>query len=190
MKLAPALCVTAVLVAAGLPSGGCYRDSTISTERVDRGSTAGPATRRAGASSSVDGWQSYGEMISADLPAADVADVLAQPAAYAGRDLQLRGTIAEVCAKKGCWLRIADPSGGEETVFVKFTCPIDGERLIPADAAGQAVIVQGQVIVEEMSEDEARHYAADAGKSAEEIAAITGPQRTIRVMSPSARVKT
>lgn len=62
-------------------------------------------------------------------------------------------------------MRIADPAGGDDTVFVKFTCPVEGERLIPKDAAGKPVIVH------------------------EEVAAIVGPQKTIRVMSPSARVR-
>lgn len=169
-------------------SVGCHRDATVSVDDADRGTTAGPATRQSADAGS--GWQTFGEPILADLPMADVAEVLATPAAFAGRDVQLRGTIAEVCAKKGCWLRIADPSGGAETVFVKFTCPVEGEYLIPTDAAGRPVVVQGQVVVEEMSQDQARHYAEDAGKSPAEVAAITGPQKTIRVMSPSARVAT
>ena len=179
-----------LLVAAALAlafAAGCHRDATVDTEGADEGTTAFPATQRA--SVDADGWTTFGEPVSADLPAADVAEVLAQPAAFAGRDVQLKGTIAEVCAKKGCWLRIADPSGGAETVFVKFTCPIDGERLIPADAAGKPVVVQGQVVVEEMSQEQARHYAEDAGKTPAEVAAIVGPQKTISVMSPSAKVR-
>ena len=185
MRIAPLLCIAALSLAAGL--AGCQRDATVPVDDADRGSTAGPATR---ASAAVDGWQSFGEPISVDLPVAEVAAVLAQPEAYAGREVKLQGTVAEVCAKKGCWLRIADPSGGAETVFVKLTCPVEADaRLIPADAAGKPVVVQGRVVVEEMTEEQARHYAQDAGKSAEEVAAITGPQKTIRIDSPSARVK-
>jgi hypothetical protein len=183
MKIAPLLAAAAISLSA---VAGCQRDATVPVDDADRGTTAGPATRAAAV---IDGWQSYGEPISAELPVADVADVLAEPAAFAGRDVQLRGTISEVCAKKGCWLRIADPSGGEETVFVKFTCPIEADaRLIPENAAGKPVVVQGQVVVEEMSQEQARHYAEDAGKSAEEVAAIVGPQKTIRVESPAAKV--
>ena len=39
-----------------------------------------------------------------------------------------------------------------------------------------------------MKEDEARHYAEDAGKSQEEIAKIAGNQKVVRISSPAARV--
>jgi hypothetical protein len=185
MRIASLLTLAAILLSTA--ALGCRRQATVPMDDADAGTTVGPATRT---SAVIDGWHFFGEPVSTDLPSADVADVLAQPAAYSGREVQLRGTIAEVCEKKGCWLRIADPSGGEETVFVKFTCPIEADaRLIPADAAGREVIVAGEVVVEEMDEATARHYAEDAGKSAEEVAQIVGPQKTIRVMSPSARVK-
>ena len=182
-----------VLSAAALLIAGCRRDATVPAERSRDSTTIQPgeesATRQAAGVLILDGWQVYGEPVSTELPHANVADVLAQPASFAGRDVQLQGTISEVCQEKGCWLRIADPSGGEETVFVKFTCPVDGEYLIPKDAAGKPVVVQGQVVVEEMDEATARHMAEDSGRSPAEIEAIKGPQKVIRVMSPSAKVK-
>ena len=41
------------------------------------------------------------------------------------------------------------------------------------------VIINGKAFVTEVSVDEQRHYAEDAGKSTEEIAAITKPKRTL-----------
>ena len=40
------------------------------------------------------------------------------------------------------------------------------------------VIVNGKAYVTEVSVEEQRHYLEDAGKSAEEIAAITEPKKT------------
>lgn len=174
------LCLTALLI----PLAGCMGNATVSTRDADRGTTV----RRAEESASIDGWRIFGEPVSTEAPAVDVADVLAQPAAFAGRDVQVRGTISEVCQERGCWVRIADAAGSAETVFVKFTCPVDG-RLIPQDAAGKPIQVQGQVVVEEMSQDQARHYATDAGKPQAQIEAIVGPQKVVRVMSPSARLR-
>ena len=44
--------------------------------------------------------------------------------------------------------------------------------------AGKEVIVNGKAYIKEVPIDELRHYAEDAGKSAEAIAAITELKRT------------
>jgi len=75
-----------------------------------------------------------------------------------------------------------------ETVFVKFTCPVDG-RLIPMAAVGHQALVEGVLTVEEITEGEARHYQEDAGASTAEIAKIVGPQKQLSIMAPAARIK-
>ena len=80
-------------------------------------------------------------------------------------------------------------SGDKDGVLVKFTCPIDGERLIPMAAVGQPVMVEGTLIVETISEAERRHYASDAGKSDEEIKKIVGSTTQVRVASGAAHVE-
>ena len=50
---------------------------------------------------------------------------------------------------------------------------------MPKDITGQEIIVNGKAYVEEMSVEDQRHFAEDGGKSAEEIAAITAPKRTL-----------
>jgi len=82
------------------------------------------------------------------------------------------GTIKEVCSKKGCWMTL-DIGNGEE-VMVRFK---DYGFFMPLDAKGE-VIVNGKAFVNETSVDELRHYAEDAGKSDEEINAITEPKNT------------
>jgi hypothetical protein len=85
---------------------------------------------------------------------------------------KLRGTIAEVCSKKGCWMKL-DMGGGQE-VRVTFK---DYGFFMPLNASGE-VVVNGKAFVSETSVDDLRHYAEDAGKTPEEIAAITQPERT------------
>lgn len=111
--------------------------------------------------------------------------VLSDPSQYDGQYIRVGGKVDSVCAKKGCWMRLAACKG--ETVFVKFTCPIKG-RLIPMEAAGKRAVVEGTLEVKEISEEEARHYAEDDGASPEEIAKIVGPQKTVRISSPAARI--
>ena len=116
--------------------------------------------------------------------------VFAEKAEYDGKFVRVKGTVDSVCVPKGCWLRLGDSAkrtGSDETLFVKFTCPIEG-RLIPMEAVGQPAIVEGTLELVEISEEEARHYKEDAGAPPEEIAKIVGPQQTIRMKSAGAVV--
>lgn len=81
--------------------------------------------------------------------------------------------VHEVCQAKGCWMRLN--LDDENEVMVKFK---DYGFFVPKDITGKKVIINGQAFVEEVSIYEQRHYAEDAGKSAEEIASITVPKRT------------
>jgi hypothetical protein len=175
------------LLAPALLVVGCRRHATVPADEARDRTTALPEgdIRRADATDAQ--WERFGEPVAVEAESVDVADLLARPAAYEGQLVQLQGTVTEVCQESGCWLKLADTQEASEAVFVKFTCPIEG-FLIPTDAVGRPAVVQGQVIVEEISEDVARHYAEDGGRSPEEIQRIQGPQRMIRVMSPSARV--
>ena len=87
-------------------------------------------------------------------------------------DLKFASTINELCSKKGCWMKL--PAGeGDETVMVRFK---DYGFFMPLDSQGKEVIVEGKAFVNEVSVDELKHYAEDAGKSKEEIAKITEPK--------------
>jgi hypothetical protein len=50
---------------------------------------------------------------------------------------------------------------------------------MPKDLAGKHVVVDGYAYVETTTVEELRHYAQDAGKSKEEINAITQPKREV-----------
>ncbi len=122
----------------------------------------------------------------ADRDTVAVAAVLRDRDAYDDHYLRVRGTVAEVCARKGCWLTLNDGQGGE-TVFVQFNCPIEG-RLIPTEAVGHPVTVEGKLNVTEITEEAARHFAEDAGAGPDKIARIVGPQKQVQIASPAARV--
>lgn len=102
-----------------------------------------------------------------------------------GDSLELKtvGTIKEVCSKKGCWMKL--DMGNEEVVRVTFK---DYGFFMPLDATGE-VIVNGKAFVAETSVDDLRHYAEDAGKSKEEIAAITEPEKTYGFLADGVLLK-
>lgn len=80
--------------------------------------------------------------------------------------------INEVCQMKGCWMKL--DLGSDQDVMVTFK---DYGFFMPLNAEGE-VIINGKAFLKETSVDDLRHYAEDAGKSAEEIAAITQPEKT------------
>ena len=121
-----------------------------------------------------------------DADAVCARKVLEDPDNYDGQFIRVRGKVASVCAKHGCSLRLGDATG-KETVFVKFTCPFK-DRLIPMEAVGKRALVEGTLQVDDISEEEARHYKEAAGASPDEIAKIVGPQKTVRMTSRSARI--
>jgi len=123
------------------------------------------------------------------LKAADtvaVQTLLADPAAYDGKYVRVAGTVDKVCPKKGCWLQLHDAKANE-SLFVKFPDPAEG-RLIPLDAVGKPVVVEGTVKVKEISEALARHYKQDAGAPQAEIEKINGPQKQISITNGSAQI--
>ena len=134
--------------------------------------------------------ESYGEPMTLDADAAvPVAVVLADPMAYEGERVRVRGVITEVCKTSGCWMRVGESAEAEQAMFVMFTCDAEGNRLIPLEAAGQVGEVEGMVSVETTSVEDARHFAEDAGATDAEIAAITEPRTEVRLAGPSARVR-
>ncbi len=81
--------------------------------------------------------------------------------------------VAAVCKNKGCWMKLS--LNKEERVHVTFK---DYGFFVPKDIENQKAIVHGKAYLKEISVERLRHLAKDAGKSEEEIAAITEPELT------------
>ena len=94
------------------------------------------------------------------------------------------GAVDKVCKAKGCWMTI--PLDKEQEIMVKFK---DYGFFVPTDIEKDSVIVQGKAFVNEMSVEEQRHYAMDAGKPQEEIEKITTPKRTYSFVANSVLIQ-
>lgn len=90
------------------------------------------------------------------------------------RDMKVRGTVAEVCQEKGCWMTMTMANGEEMRITFK-----DYKFFVPKDLAGKEVIVDGYAYVDTTSVKQLQHYAKDGGKSEAEIAAIVSPKPEI-----------
>jgi DNA-directed RNA polymerase subunit F len=117
----------------------------------------------------------YGEKITADgaIAMADIATKLEKTEAM---DTKIKAKIVEVCPKKGCWLKLQ--VNDSTTAMVKMK---DYGFFLPLAAKGKTVVIDGEVQMKTISVAELQHYAEDAKKSKEEIAAITKPEKEIRV---------
>ena len=91
-------------------------------------------------------------------------------------DVKIEGKVLDVCPKKGCWLSLEMPD--KSVTLVKFK---DYGFFVPVEMIGKTVVIEGQAKKVETSVDELKHYAEDAKKSKEEIAAITEPKKEIRL---------
>ena len=122
-----------------------------------------------------DDFLSYGAEIDTDaaIISAQMAEKYQVLKASDTIQVKFAATVAEVCQTKGCWMKLKLDNG--EDAMVRFK---DYGFFMPMDIAGKKVIVNGLAFVEEMSVEDQRHYAADAGKTTDEIVKITSPKRT------------
>lgn len=112
----------------------------------------------------------YGQKISED-GAVKPAEFLKRIENKDSIDVKLEAKIITVCKKKGCWMDVDLENG--TSMKVKFK---DYEFFVPKNADGRIVIMEGRAKLETTDVATLRHYAEDAGKSADEVSAITKPE--------------
>ncbi|MFD1002702.1 DUF4920 domain-containing protein [Ohtaekwangia kribbensis] len=117
----------------------------------------------------------FGSSISADgaMPVADLSNVLQDDQPHT---VKVKGTVTDVCPKKGCWISLEMP--GNSKVFVKMK---DYGFFVPVELIGKTVVIDAEAKVIKTSVDELKHYAEDAKKSKEEIDAIKESKEEIRL---------
>ena len=118
----------------------------------------------------------YGEKVNPEgaLALVDVVSKVKGGSDFA--DVKIVATVKDVCAKKGCWLKLELPQGEEVMVKMK-----DYGFFLPLAAKGKKVVIDGEAKLKTTSVAELKHYAEDAKKSQAEIDAIKEPQKEVRV---------
>jgi hypothetical protein len=119
----------------------------------------------------------YGKAVTADnaLNTEALNTTLRKDSVYNGK---ITGTVVEVCKKKGCFMKLSQANGNP--IMVQFT---DYAYFMPQNIVGKTVVVEGKAKVKETSVERLKHYAADAGKTKEEIAMINEPKKDISIMA-------
>ena len=122
-----------------------------------------------GDSISADGALSKEEML-AKYETMKLADTL---------DVKFSSEIISTCKKKGCWMSVN--LSDEKKAFIQFK---GYTFFVPKEGAeNHNTVISGKAFISETPVDELKHYAKDAGKSQEEIDAITKPEVEYRFMA-------
>lgn len=139
----------------------------------------GPSTRVA----PVAPGQTYGAAVSPD----GAVPMTALPAALGPRDsvrVKLVGQASAVCQARGCWLTL--PTADGRQMRVRFR---DYAFFVPKDLSGHRVIVSGWAHRSTVPKEDLQHYAQDAGKSDQEIAAITHGEQELTFLADGVLVR-
>jgi hypothetical protein len=93
-----------------------------------------------------------------------LATVLAKPADYVGKTVQVKGKITEVCEMMGCWIDLTNDAGQRLRIKVN-----DGEIEFPKDSAGKTAVAEGRFDKIELTKEQAiaraEEEAKDKGKT-------------------------
>lgn len=99
--------------------------------------------------------------------------------------VKMESVINKTCKMKGCWMTVQAPEDNEIRVTFKdygFFVPKEG-------AEDKEVVFEGWAYKKLTPVDELQHFAKDAGKSEEEIAAITEPKEEITFVANGVEIK-
>jgi hypothetical protein len=86
----------------------------------------------------------------------DLNQLLATPERFRDGTITVQGTIAAVCAKRGCWMRLHVADG--QTLQVKVR---DGDMEFPVSAKGKTAIATGQLNISEIDIESQREQLAE-----------------------------
>ena len=93
-----------------------------------------------------------------------LVELSANPERYAGRTVQVKGKITEVCEMMGYWMNLADPEG-LPSIRVKVA---DGDIVFPKTSVGRMAIAEGKLerlrLNREQAVARARHEAEEQGR--------------------------
>lgn len=116
-----------------------------------------------------------------------IADIVADPAAFEGKEVLVEGKVHGVCAMAGCWMELTDADGHEIRIKVD-----DGVIVFPKEAVGVNAAAQGTVTLQEMSREDwvgwQRHLAEEMGEEFDESSLGDGPYQLVQIAGTGARI--
>ena len=118
----------------------------------------------------------------------NISEIEKAPKSFVGKKVLVKGTVVEVCAKRGCWLDIAS-----DTPFEKIQIKVlDGVIVFPMSARGHSATVEGVVEELKFSKKQALKYAKHKAEEKGvpfDPSTITGPQTIYRIRAQGAVIQ-
>jgi hypothetical protein len=113
-----------------------------------------------------------------------LATVLAKPADYVGKTIQVKGKITEVCEMMGCWMDLTNDAGQKLRIKVN-----DGELEFPKDSAGKMAVAEGRLDKIELTKEQAAARAEEEAKEKGKTfnpATVKGPTTIYQIQGTGA----
>ncbi|HXA52524.1 MAG TPA: DUF4920 domain-containing protein [Candidatus Acidoferrum sp.] len=113
-----------------------------------------------------------------------LATLLAKPADYVGKTVQVKGKITEVCEMMGCWMDLVNDDGQKIRIKVN-----DGELEFPKDSSGKMAIAEGTLNKLELTKEQAIARAkeeAEDKKRKFNPASVKGPMTIYQIQGTGA----
>ncbi len=101
-----------------------------------------------------------GIALSTESPAVAFADVLKEPAKFAGKRVRIEGVVERVCQSEGCWMQIA-PESGVAGIRVTFK---DHSFFVPKDVKSMKFKAEGEFFVKALDKPQVDHLIEDGAK--------------------------
>ncbi|MCS7042181.1 MAG: DUF4920 domain-containing protein [Bryobacteraceae bacterium] len=117
-----------------------------------------------------------------------IAELSAKPEKYIDQTVQVRGRIAEVCEKMGCWMNLVDPATNAR-VRIKVK---DGEIVFPKEAVGKMAVAEGKFVRIELTREQAierARHEAEENRKPFDPSSITGPVTIYQIQGTGAVIE-
>lgn len=115
-----------------------------------------------------------------DAPAVAIADIYADVEGFNGKRVRVEGLVTGVCAKRGCWFKVAD---GEESEPLRFKV-VDGVMVFPMDMQGKYAVAEGTVKASKLSLEQTvkvlEHQAEEQGEPFD-AKSVTEPMTVVQL---------
>jgi hypothetical protein len=125
------------------------------------------------------GAKKYGKKITV-AEVTPIADILAAPEKFEGKQVLVEGKVSDVCKKMGCWMMMTG-AGKDEVIRIKVK---DGDIVFPQDARGKTAKAQGVVSVRTLTTEQqiaqGEHMAEEQGTTFDR-ATVTGPKKVVQI---------
>jgi len=96
----------------------------------------------------------YGAELNDSTPEITITELMANPEKYRDKMVKVKGTVIDVCAKRGCWMDLKDDTS-QVRIKVK-----DGEIVFGDVLKGKTVLAEGTVYKFDLTQEQAVSYYA------------------------------